>query len=208
MLQTLFVPLLLAVPPVVAEPDLQALAGAPYSYAPADASPSNLGAMQDGTPHRFGIAGDTYWILNLAGGSDFSRDHLARVGGGISHFMADDISIDLDLNLINFWQEGEDAIGGNLNLLLRWHFLHDEARSWSVYADGGAGLLWTHESVPHNGSRFNFTPQFGLGASFAVCDDKRLFVGGRWFHVSNARLYDNNPGRDFGLFYVMLGWPF
>jgi hypothetical protein len=156
----------------------------------------------------FGLAGSASWLVNVAGASTFRDDHMVRGGIGISYFIADDFSVDFEFDLAYFPQEGDDAVGGNFNLLLRWHFLHDETRSWTVYLDGGAGMLWTTDNVPSIGSSFNFTPQFGAGASFDLGNDKRLYVGGRWFHVSNARLYDENPGRDYGMLYVMFGWPF
>jgi hypothetical protein len=49
---------------------------------------------------------------------------------------------------------------------------------------------------PDGGTYFNFTPQAGVGASFAVAEDTRLLAGVRWHHISNARSSDNNPGRD------------
>ena len=35
-----------------------------------------------------------------------------------------------------------------------------------------------------------------IGATLEVADDTRLYVSARWYHVSNAGLYANNPGRD------------
>lgn len=181
-----------------------------FTFDPAASSDElSLSLMQDEAPGQaFGLAGSTYWLANIAGASSFKDNHHVRGGIGISHFLADDFSIDFELNLGYFPQEGDDALGGNFNILLRWHFWHDESRSWTVYFDGGAGMLLTSDDVPFDGSSFNFTPQFGIGASFDLGDDTRLYFGGRWFHVSNARLYDANPGADYAMLYVMLGWPF
>lgn len=157
----------------------------------------------------FGLAGTEYLMWNAAVGSDLEDRHLARMGVGISYFIDDDISVDFELNGVYFdLTETDDAFGLNANLLLRWHFLVAEDRSWSVYVDGGAGLLLASEEVPQHASNFNFTPQLGAGVSFDVGEDARLFTGIRWFHVSNANVYDENPGVDFALVYVALAFPF
>ena len=51
------------------------------------------------------------------------------------------------------------------------------------------------------------TPQAGFGFTFEVADDTRLLVGGRWHHISNATLFDSNPGRDSLLLYLGLSLP-
>lgn len=194
--------------PTAAPLSIAAAAEEDFSVQPS--SVLNVRAVQEEAPApaRFGADGSTYWFLNAGGGSNFEHDGFARAGVGLSYFLADDISIDLELNFMYFDQEVENAFGVNPNLLFRWHFLHDDARTWSVYADGGAGILISTEDVPAHGSSFNFTPQIGVGVSFEAWDDARLFIGARWHHVSNARLYEENPGRDYGMLYAMLAWPF
>lgn len=127
-------------------------------------------------------------------------------GVGFSYFVEDDLSLDFEFNGMFFDQEQEDGGGFNFNLLLRWHFLARE--NWSLYLDGGAGLLIGTSQVPDDGSNFNFTPQAGLGASFNVGDSNRLMLGARWHHISNANLFDDNPGRDSIVGYIALSMPF
>jgi lipid A 3-O-deacylase len=175
-----------------------------------DDSQPALTLLQDNeqAPSYFGQADAAYWLAMAAVGSDLEADHFARAGMGVSYFMADDISIDFELNLGYYRSSSGNAMGGNFNILLRWHFWRAEDRRWTVYIDAGAGMLLTTDEVPGGGSKFNFTPQAGVGASWDIGDNRRLFVGARWHHVSNARIYDNNPGQDHGMLYVMLGWPF
>jgi hypothetical protein len=45
------------------------------------------------------------------------------VGAAISKFLFDRHSINLELNTIYFSQPGDDAVGVNLALLMRWHFV-------------------------------------------------------------------------------------
>ena len=77
-----------------------------------------------------------------------------------------------------------------------------------MYVDAGAGLLYTSSDVPDHGSSFNFTPQAGIGFTFDIGQNNRLMIGGRWFHVSNANIYDENPGLDSAMLYVGINMPF
>lgn len=198
-------------------PDFGALASAQFAFEPAqpevrlalwgDGAQSAGDNIESATP-PFGQADSVWWIVNATGGSDFMHDQFGRFGGGVSYFIAADISLDFEFNFMYFHERDGEAYAGNFNLITRWHFLHDESRSWTMYGDVGAGILWASRDVPENGSRFNFTPQAGMGLSFDIGNDVRLYIGARWHHVSNARLYENNPGREYGMIYTMLSWPF
>jgi lipid A 3-O-deacylase len=157
---------------------------------------------------RFGAKGSRRWSLQAGYGVEGKeRDNSLALGGaGVSWFIADGLSLDLELNGMKFNQSGDDGWGANLNLLFRWHFINE--RDWSMYLDGGAGLLLTANDVPDDGSSFNFTPQAGLGFSFALSDDIRLMTGVRWHHISNANTYEENPGRDSVMGYVGVSFPF
>ncbi len=61
---------------------------------------------------------------------------------------------------------------------------------------------------PFGGTTFNFTPQAGFGASWEIAANTRLLTGVRWYHISNARTSDNNPGLDSILFYIGATFPF
>jgi hypothetical protein len=157
---------------------------------------------------RYGREGSRRWRIHGAyGGSVQDHDDtFGLVGVGFSHFIADGISLDLEFNGMFFHQEIEDASGLNASLLFRWHFIRK--RDWSMYLDGGAGVLWSTNDVPAQGSSFNFTPQAGLGFTFDMGADVRLILGGRWHHISNANLYSDNPGRDSFMGYVGVSFPF
>lgn len=95
-----------------------------------------------------------------------------------------------------------DAVGGGLNLLLRWHFLNFDR--FTIYADGGAGIVELDDDFPAGGTRFNFTPRVGLGATVRLADSFHLLGGVRYFHMSNANTHgrDENPGIDALEYYV------
>ncbi|MGB3790995.1 MAG: acyloxyacyl hydrolase, partial [Phormidesmis sp.] len=139
-------------------------------------------------------------------GADFDDDLFGLVGAGVSHFFFNGHSINLELNGLAFDQTGNNAVGLNLALLLRSHWIRGE--NWSIYIDGGAGIITTTNDVPAAGSSFNFTPQIGGGATFAVNDTQRIMTGLRWYHISNANTFEANPGLDALYGYVGYNFPF
>ncbi len=161
-------------------------------------------------PPPFGSSGS--WRIQFQSGGGFGLEAsegstaLALVGVGFSHFIAEGLSLDIDLNLIYFKLDGPDAFAPNVDMLFRWHFWRRE--HWSCYIDGGAGLLIATAEVPVGGSNFNFTPQAGGGFSVDVGRNARLMVGARWFHVSNGSTRAENPGLDSVLIYAGLNLPF
>lgn len=159
-------------------------------------------------PPPFGKVGSWRWMINAGGGPGLTDDNFGGAGVGASYFMDDDLSLDFELNLMYFDQEDENAIGMNSSMLLRWHFYNNANRTWSLYADAGAGILVSTVSVPRDGASFNFTPQLGVGTSFDLGVDTRMFLGIRWFHVSNANVFESNPGNNFVMVYAALSFPF
>lgn len=127
------------------------------------------------------------------------------VGVGISEFLFNRHSINFEFNTIYFDQPGENAVGFNLNLLMRWHFAKRE--NWTLYLDGGAGVMGTTNDVPRRAAGFNFTPQVGGGASIKLNEDQNLLFGLRWHHISHADTFGRNPGRDSLKGYVRLDMP-
>ena len=142
----------------------------------------------------FGAAGSWQWHVVGSWISNFDRDNFGKIGGGVDWFFLENISMGLSLDGSYYDQVGENAWGIGLNLLFRWHFLTGE--KWSIYVDGGCGILGTTNDVPFNGSSFNFTPQAGAGFTYEICEGTRLMTGARWYHISNARTYSENPGLD------------
>lgn len=108
-----------------------------------------------------------------------------------------------------FDQPGDNAFGLNVSLVLRWHILNFD--TWTVFADGGAGVLVSTDLVPDTGTGFNFTPRAGFGATIKLGESaNRLVLGVRWHHISNARIdgEDRNPSRDGVMGYVAFQFPF
>ncbi|MEO0768940.1 MAG: acyloxyacyl hydrolase [Cyanobacteria bacterium J06649_4] len=172
-----------------------------------ETAPVLLGQLEgdeNDTP-KFGKAGTQRWYAQGGVAADLDDDLFGLVGAGASHFFHDYHSVNLELNGLAFSQPGDDAVGLNLAFLFQSHWLRGD--NWTVYLDAGAGIIVTTNEVPSDGSSFNFTPQFGAGATFDLGNDKRLMTGIRWHHISNADLYNNNPGLDTTLGYVGLNFP-
>ena len=131
----------------------------------------------------FGTEGQSHWYVQGALATTLDRNESSPRrfllgGAGISKFVYDGHSINLELNTIYFDQPDSNALGLNLALLFRWHFVRQT--NWSLYVDGGAGIMGTTSDVPSAAESFNFTPQAGAGASFKLNRQRRLMVGLRW----------------------------
>lgn len=172
---------------------------------------SQTESKQDSTSMAdFGKKGQKHWYMQGAAATtldnnESSPGRLGLVGAGLSKFLFDGHSINLELNTIYFNQPENNALGLNLALLMRWHFVRQP--NWALYLDGGAGVMGTTSDVPSQGASFNFTPQLGGGASIKLKNEQRLMLGLRWHHISHADLFGNNPGRDSLFGYVGLQFP-
>lgn len=150
------------------------------------------------------------WRWGVYGGaaSDLEDAEHYNLHFTAEYFFARDLSVNLELGVFYFDQL-DNAWGANFNTLLRWHLLNRD--SWTLYTDAGAGVLVTDNNVPDGGTDYDFTPQVGVGATFALGDGgARLMTGVRWHHISNARTQGerNNPGRDSVMGYVGISFPF
>ena len=158
----------------------------------------------------FGTKGQKHWYVQGAIATTLGREEafpqrFALAGAGLSKFIFEAHSINLELNTIYFSQPSDDALGLNLALLMRWHFLRKT--NWSTFVDAGAGVMGTTSDVPSRGASFNFTPQAGAGFSIRLKEQQRLMLGLRWHHISHADLFGANPGRDSLMGYVGIKFP-
>lgn len=168
-----------------------------------DIAPSMLAAAP------FGQAGAWRWNVHGGFGADFddTKNRFGLGGVSFSYFATDDFSVDFEFDGLYFDQDtAENAGAFNFNLILRWHFMTRE--SWSLYIDGGTGVMELSDPVPAGGSTFNFIAQVGSGISFDINDEVRLLTGVRWHHISNGRTFENNPGQDSFYVYAGLSFPF
>ena len=162
------------------------------------------------TSVEFGTKGQKRWYVQGAFATTLDNQEsdprrFGLVGAGLSKFFINAHSVNLELNTIYFDQPGTNAVGLNLALLGRWHIVRQP--NWSLFIGGGAGVMGTTSDVPEKGASFNFTPQAGAGATFALKNDRRLLVGLNWHHISHADLFNANPGRDSIMGYIGVDFP-
>lgn len=71
------------------------------------------------------------------------------------------------------------------------------------FVAASVGFLYFENDVPvPNSSRFNFTPEFGLGVHLFLAPKRAVTVGYKLHHMSNANSGGSNPGMDSHVFYA------
>ena len=81
-----------------------------------------------------------------------------------------------------------------VNALALYYLEPYRSGRWTPYVEGGIGLIYTDFQVRGQGLRFNFNPQAGIGAEYALGDNRALTAGVRVHHVSNGHTYQENRG--------------
>lgn len=188
----------------------------PPGEAPQGAAAHDAGAPGAPAPEKIEFLMPGRWWGGFIGGyargiSDQSNDFNAAFT--LSTFLIERLELLMEFGGWYFNQPEDDAVGFNWNLIFRFHvFTFGDRKDWTVFLDGGAGLLVTTDVVPAGGTGFNFTPRAGFGFTHRLSDESetRLVLGLRWHHISNARINgdDRNPGRDGINLYVGLEFPF
>lgn len=76
--------------------------------------------------------------------------------------------------------------------------------SWiKPFLGASVGFLYFEKDIPvPRSSRFNLTPELGLGVQFFLAPKKALTLGYKWHHMSNANTGRSNPGMDSHVFYA------
>ncbi len=94
--------------------------------------------------------------------------------------------------------KGSDAAPGFMaagNFLTLYYIDALAAKALRPYVEGGVGVIAVEEKWTGQGTRLNFNPLFGIGVEIATsCDQRRYFLSGRLFHVSNGGLNKDNRG--------------
>jgi opacity protein-like surface antigen len=77
-------------------------------------------------------------------------------------------------------------------------------QSWiKPFVAASVGFLYFEDDIPvPDSSRFNFTPEVGLGMQFFLTPKRALAIGYKFHHMSNANTGRRNPGMDSHVFYA------
>jgi hypothetical protein len=140
-------------------------------------------------------AADTF-ELEIAAGPAFEFDGatLAVLDVGVHWFVADGLSFGAFAEAVYFDGETNDAGGGGVGLLARWHFLRGE--DYTLFAEGGCAFVLFSDDIPDGGTEHDFTPRAAIGATYELSEGVRLVGKAGWFHISNAQTGPTNPGLD------------
>jgi hypothetical protein len=77
-------------------------------------------------------------------------------------------------------------------------------QSWiKPFVAASVGFLYFEDDVPvPHSSRFNFTPELGLGVQLFLAPKRAVTLGYKLHHMSNANTGRSNPGMDSHVFYA------
>jgi lipid A 3-O-deacylase len=113
-----------------------------------------------------------------------------------------EFAVDL-IPLYYVWNQDTSYYGGGFNpIVLKWNFKGN--RNWAPYFEMALGTIFTTREITPDGSTANFLTQGGLGLHLFRRGRNAVTLSGRFFHISNARLGDKNPGIDGA--HIMLGY--
>ncbi|MAJ46964.1 MAG: hypothetical protein CBC35_06760 [Planctomycetes bacterium TMED75] len=174
------------------------------------ASETELMGLSPATPRRglpYATQGSVACWFEVGAGSNFDGGWMALGGVGVEWYPVDGFALGFRVDGVGIELNDTPTTGGGGGaLLLRWHVYRQE--TWSIYLDGGCGLVYFAEEVPSGASRLDFSPQVGGGVTCAVSEQVRLMAGLRWYHLSNAQTNSTNPGVDMLEAYVGVTFPF
>lgn len=169
-----------------------------------DANPGGSEGAPAAVHAPYGAEGSSAFTILVGGGSDLDGASYAQGIAELSWFVADGLGVGVYASGLNVWQPGLDAAGGGVGVDLRWHFIREA--TWSIYADAGCGIQFTNNDVPADSSDTDFAPWAGVGFRQQLDPGTSLMVGIQWFHQSNARTDEQNPGRNSLGAYIGLSW--
>jgi hypothetical protein len=77
-------------------------------------------------------------------------------------------------------------------------------QSWiKPFVSASVGFLYFQEDIPvPHSSRFNFTPEIGLGLQFFLAPKRAVTLAYKFHHMSNANTGRRNPGMDSHVIYA------
>ena len=156
-------------------------------------------APRQGLPYA--TQGSVAWWFETGAGTNFDGGWLVMGGVGVEWYPVDGFALGVRVDGVGIELDDTPTTGGGGGaLVLRWHIYR--AEEWSLYLDGGCGLVYFAEEVPSGASRLDFSPQVGGGITCSIASDVRLMAGLRWYHLSNAQTNSTNPGVDMLEAYV------
>lgn len=179
---------------------LMLLAGANgHAQGPWRKGATELGVFSGGGPAIVGGVRDRgFWLLGARWGRQLTADHGDSWARGHLQYAVEAIPLYLQF-------QSETVYGvGITPFLLRYSFTR--GGTVAPFIEAGAGMLATTEKVPEGTSRFNFTPQGGVGIMYVPSGRLGWALGVRYHHTSNAGIARFNPGINAVMLYTGFSW--
>ncbi len=151
-----------------------------------------------GTSIPGGVSDRHYWML----AGRWSRILTGELGGGL---LRGNLQYGVDLIPALVMSQSKTVYAGGFTpLLLRYNFTAH--RRVVPYLEVGGGMLGSVEPIPEGTSRFNFTPQGGVGLMVMQPRARAIQMGLRYLHISNAGRARRNPGINSLYFFTGISW--
>jgi len=145
-----------------------------------------------------GVRDRGFWFLAGRWGRQLTADRGDSWARGHLQYAVEAIPVYLHF-------QSETVYGAGLTpFLLRYNFTR--GRWLAPFVEAGAGILATTEQVPEDTSRFNFTPQAGVGLQYVVSGGVGWTFGLRYHHTSNAGIARRNPGVNAVVIHTGISW--
>ncbi len=154
------------------------------------------GDMQFSMTGTYGhaIKGETPWT-DAKGRGDSASASL-----GLNYFIEDRLALMAELTPMRIFNQSDgDAYTYELSLGARYHFLEFDiaAMPVSLYGEIMGGFMHGNDSVPEEGSNFNFTQDTGVGIEMKLAENVSWVTGYRFQHLSNGNFFnDDNPSQN------------
>ncbi len=159
--------------------------------------------------------------LNFGGGPQFGADPADGSGHQVNY------TAGIDYNFYRYDRSSRSSfiIGMSYTYLASNSDEFDQVQAFSIYPQLSmypTPESWVHSLVPeggepffyvrflgpsyisanrlgnrHQDKNFSFQALVGVGASFALKNDRRAIISVSWKHFSNANIYSDNDGIDF-----------
>jgi hypothetical protein len=149
------------------------------------------------------------WSAQTYASSAFAADEtLLSANVGVGYYVLNQLSLNLEAAAYGVFQDGPDAVAGDIRFGLRHHVLVRDR--WSLFIDVSEGFFEASERVPEGGTRFNFIFRAGPGIAYQLHDDTYFIAGVHYWHLSNAKMEGNarNPSLNGAEAFVGLMWTF
>jgi lipid A 3-O-deacylase len=128
----------------------------------------------------------------LISGLGFGK-HLTHIHGSGVFRGSFEYAVEVITLFLVFQQTTRTAGFSFTPLLMKWDCLRTNGQP-RMFLEVGAGMAFTSSQVPIGASRFNFTPQTGIGFYFGSRTNRAASLELKYIHISNAGLYRHNPG--------------